>query len=595
MNTRFRALLSAFPLALLLAAPLATLAQTGGVRVGTPGPPDASAVLDLHPDAAVAPQGFLPPRLSQAQRDAIQNPAVGLTVFNTNTAALNVWNGTKWVAYLADSTPPDGTPLPVYLGYSGGVQTYTVPAGVTRLGVELAGGAGGPIYNSSTGQGLGGRVQAVLAVTPGQVLTVYVGGAGDTNTAGYNGGGAATNGGGGGGGATDLRTGSALTNRVLVAGGGGGGDIAEGGNGGGLTGGGGSNNGTYTGGSGGTATAPGGGGAPNGQAGSGALGAPASSASSAGGGGGGYFGGGSGASGAGGGGGSSYAGAGTSDVVHAQGVQAGNGYARFYPNAEFPAAPVLDGRNIVNLSGDNLGNHTATQALNLAGNPLLNTGRVGVGTPTPALSLDVVGNGAAVGLRNVAAWDHFYLTHDGTTAFFNAGGADNGLVLGVGAGASGSYTEQAYTEGLRLLPNGNVGVGTPTPGQKLEVAGQVKITGGAPGTGKVLTSDAAGVASWQVPATGGFYATSTQTVGTAALTLSPATTAVVLSDNGSSAANGTITLGTGTNGQLLVLTNLDAQVVSVTCATGTGSLLGGNAAQFLYLGAGGTGGWRRIN
>jgi hypothetical protein len=49
----------------------------------------------------------------------------------------------------------------------------------------------------------------------------------------------------------------------------------------------------------------------------------------------------------------------------------------------------------------------------------------------------------------------------------------------------------------------NVGVGTASPGAKLEVAGQVKITGGTPGAGKVLTSDAAGLATWQVPAAGG--------------------------------------------------------------------------------------------
>lgn len=46
----------------------------------------------------------------------------------------------------------------------------------------------------------------------------------------------------------------------------------------------------------------------------------------------------------------------------------------------------------------------------------------------------------------------------------------------------------------------NVGIGTNTPGAKLEVVGQVKITGGVPGEGKILTSDAAGLASWQTNA-----------------------------------------------------------------------------------------------
>jgi len=48
-----------------------------------------------------------------------------------------------------------------------------------------------------------------------------------------------------------------------------------------------------------------------------------------------------------------------------------------------------------------------------------------------------------------------------------------------------------------LLVGGNVGIGTTSPGVSLEVAGQVKITGGAPGAGKVLTSDGAGLATWE--------------------------------------------------------------------------------------------------
>ena len=47
--------------------------------------------------------------------------------------------------------------------------------------------------------------------------------------------------------------------------------------------------------------------------------------------------------------------------------------------------------------------------------------------------------------------------------------------------------------------NGFVGIGTPAPGAKLEVAGQVKITGGTPGAGEVLTSDATGLATWETP------------------------------------------------------------------------------------------------
>ncbi len=44
---------------------------------------------------------------------------------------------------------------------------------------------------------------------------------------------------------------------------------------------------------------------------------------------------------------------------------------------------------------------------------------------------------------------------------------------------------------------GKVGIGVNYPEAELEINGQMRITGGDPGTGKVLTSDAEGTASWQ--------------------------------------------------------------------------------------------------
>lgn len=67
----------------------------------------------------------------------------------------------------------------------------------------------------------------------------------------------------------------------------------------------------------------------------------------------------------------------------------------------------------------------------------------------------------------------------------------------------GSYAELTTTNNTYLATEGGkVGIGTTTPGAKLEVSGQVKITGGLPGNNKVLTSDANGLASWQAPAGG---------------------------------------------------------------------------------------------
>ena len=45
----------------------------------------------------------------------------------------------------------------------------------------------------------------------------------------------------------------------------------------------------------------------------------------------------------------------------------------------------------------------------------------------------------------------------------------------------------------------NVGIGTSTPNARLDVNGTFKVTDGTQGTGKILTSDATGLASWQPP------------------------------------------------------------------------------------------------
>jgi hypothetical protein len=74
--------------------------------------------------------------------------------------------------------------------------------------------------------------------------------------------------------------------------------------------------------------------------------------------------------------------------------------------------------------------------------------------------------------------------HTGTAAQEKAGG----LLLNTGGATNGLIVSQ-----------GKVGIGTSSPAVELEVAGQVKITGGTPGTGKVLTSDTTGLATWQTP------------------------------------------------------------------------------------------------
>ena len=255
----------------------------------------------------------------------------------------------------------------VDFSFTGAVQYWEVPCGVTEIQVEALGASGQTSssgYGGNIGMGKGGKVECTLAVTPRQLLRIYVGGSlhyspsSPTRGPGWNGGGAPGvdyDGGRGGGGATDIRiSGSELTDRVIVAGGGGGscnniymGGYTQGGHGGGLS----AQNGSYgarygygspyQSGQGATQTEAG-------QPGTGSEAIPGLAIGGTGtagsfgvggnggglrgsGGGGGYYGGGGGASAdgeswGGGGGGSSYTDSAlVSNVIHTQGVQTGNG------------------------------------------------------------------------------------------------------------------------------------------------------------------------------------------------------------------------------------------------------------------------------
>ena len=76
------------------------------VGIGTT-TPDASAALDVES----TDKGFLPPRMNEAERDAISTPAAGLIVWCTNCGSdgeVQVFNGTTWTNMIggAATEPP---------------------------------------------------------------------------------------------------------------------------------------------------------------------------------------------------------------------------------------------------------------------------------------------------------------------------------------------------------------------------------------------------------------------------------------------------------------------------------------------------------
>ena len=146
-------------------------------------------------------------------------------------------------------------------------------------------------------------------------------------------------------------------------------------------------------------------------------------------------------------------------------------------------------------------------------------GNVGIGTTTPTAQLEVIGpktagseslllrNGndklftadrvqLAFGFDNTTNYKHYITSGHSSLA------AGNSLNFYTSDGtAAGTYPANAVHN--MTMDNGNVGIGTTSPDEKLHVAGSIKMVDGNQAAGKVLTSDANGVASWQTTSGGG--------------------------------------------------------------------------------------------
>jgi hypothetical protein len=128
-------------------------------------------------------------------------------------------------------------------------------------------------------------------------------------------------------------------------------------------------------------------------------------------------------------------------------------------------------------------------------------GSIGIGTTSPSERLQIYHN------QNATSGIHISSLATGSTN-------TDGLFIGTDAGGTAIIDQRENsslvfktngTAQMRINPSGNLGIGTTSPGAKLEVIGQVKITGGSPGLGKVLTSDATGLATWESPTQTGNY------------------------------------------------------------------------------------------
>ena len=100
-------------------------AQNIGIGTITP---DASAALDIKDSA----KGFLPPRMTYAQRNAISNPAAGLMIYCTDCGNKGEWqgyNGSAWMS-LTNTTATVGSSDLIISEISTAINTDSIPYGV---------------------------------------------------------------------------------------------------------------------------------------------------------------------------------------------------------------------------------------------------------------------------------------------------------------------------------------------------------------------------------------------------------------------------------------------------------------------------------
>ena len=178
------------------------------VGIGTENP-HPSAILEVDVTSLTDKKGFLPPRMDNAERDAISSPAPGLTIYNTDANCLQWWNNSYWFD-VCGNTPIAGT---------GGDNVYTteinnilyrvhvfensgtfdviyegdLPNGEIDYLIVAGGGSGGiaGAHGGGGGGGAGGVIEnSTIASVGSYNITIGQGGASVSNnhTPGNNGG-----------------------------------------------------------------------------------------------------------------------------------------------------------------------------------------------------------------------------------------------------------------------------------------------------------------------------------------------------------------------------------------------------------------------
>jgi len=150
-----------------------------GIALNTSGSaPDSSAILDV----SSVTQGFLAPRMSGIQRDAILNPADGLIIFNTTSGCPNYYFNGSWFEWCGTQILPVGSisTLDCIGAANFGVLTDGTPASGVYSELSYTGGNGGThsgqTVNSSGVTGLSAALIAGTFANGTGILTYTING-----------------------------------------------------------------------------------------------------------------------------------------------------------------------------------------------------------------------------------------------------------------------------------------------------------------------------------------------------------------------------------------------------------------------------------
>lgn len=250
------------------------------------------------------------------------------------------------------------------------------------------------------------------------------------------------------------------------------------------------------------------------------------------------------------------------------------------------------GNNTVNLSSfkDNLGNHTAEQNIQLAGNWIshdgganegiyVNTdGDVGIGIAAPESELHIYKAGGS----NVILQNPTFVAGETNTFEFKYNNA-NRIAKIESYAPGGNDVELRFTTTNNnaqvtnmVMKDGNVGIGNTTPSQKLDVNGTVKASA-LQVVGAHNIDVQGGYMTWNDPCcSGGTSFINQKGGGTGGFTWEESTVANVRTTNMTLSGAGNLGIGTTTPGQKLTI-------------AGTGNVLGvDNASSFAAKNAAGT-------